>query len=230
MTSNEAVPRHATTGPPSRAALLITGRQLLVALRFLLAMTVVLGIVYPRWFSASGSCVAVHTANGSLVPDEHRHGGRLQSDRAAIRRLPGPANGSRAAIGRRRRLRRDVLRADPTSPRNRRSCSQLVTERRAEIAAANGVDPADVPRGCPHRLRVRTRPGHQPGLRPAPGRPGRRGSRGGRVEVVRDLVNSLHPRAHPGLHRRGAGQRAGAESALSRALEQPGRRRGCAGG
>jgi len=36
----------ATTAPPSFAALLsISGRQLLVALRFLLLMTVVLGIV-----------------------------------------------------------------------------------------------------------------------------------------------------------------------------------------
>ena len=50
MTTNTPpVPlQRATTAPPSFAALLsISGRQFLVALRYLLLMTVVLGIVYP---------------------------------------------------------------------------------------------------------------------------------------------------------------------------------------
>ena len=63
-----AVPTHTPAARPSLAALAsITGRQLLVALRFLIAMTVILGIVYPLLVLGLGKLIAPAKAAGSLV-------------------------------------------------------------------------------------------------------------------------------------------------------------------
>lgn len=54
--------------PPSAGAVIsIVGRQLWVAVRFLIAMTVILGIAYPLLVLGLGKVIAPSHANGSLV-------------------------------------------------------------------------------------------------------------------------------------------------------------------
>ncbi len=53
--------------PGSAALLSISGRQLLVALRFLIAMSVILGIAYPLLVLGVGRVIAPSKADGSLV-------------------------------------------------------------------------------------------------------------------------------------------------------------------
>ncbi len=53
--------------PGSAALLSITGRQLLVGLRFLIAMSVILGIIYPLLVLGVGKVIAPSKADGSLV-------------------------------------------------------------------------------------------------------------------------------------------------------------------
>src|SRR5664280_2409479 len=62
--------QHGTTPRPSAATLVsIGGRQALVALRFLVAMIVILGILYPLVVLGVGQLVSHNAANGSLVTD-----------------------------------------------------------------------------------------------------------------------------------------------------------------
>ena len=49
---------------------MIGGRQLLIGLRFLIAMTIVLGIGYPLLVLGVGQLVASDNSNGSLVHDD----------------------------------------------------------------------------------------------------------------------------------------------------------------
>src|SRR3954447_10278537 len=64
----EPAPTVLDVPPPSSGALAsIAGRQMLIALRFLLAMTIVLGIAYPLLVLGIGQLVAPAKANGSLV-------------------------------------------------------------------------------------------------------------------------------------------------------------------
>ena len=53
--------------PGSAAMISISGRQLLVAVRFLVAMTVILGIAYPLLVLGVGKVIAPSKADGSLV-------------------------------------------------------------------------------------------------------------------------------------------------------------------
>ena len=137
---SEAVP--APTGRPSRAALaMITGRQLLVGLRVLLAMTVVLGILYPLAVLGLGQLFAAHKADGSLVRND---AGAVVGSSLIGQQFTGPEwfAGRPSAAG-------DGYDAMSSGGSNLAADSpellELVQTRRAEIAAANGVDPADVP-------------------------------------------------------------------------------------
>jgi K+-transporting ATPase ATPase C chain len=132
----------AITARPSGSALVsIAGRQSLVALRFLLAMIVVLGIAYPFLVFGIAQLAANNTANGSLVTDGN---GAVVGSGLIGQQFDGPRwfSGRPSAAG-------DGYDAMSSGGSNLAADSQdllaLVQERRAQIAADNGVDPADVP-------------------------------------------------------------------------------------
>jgi K+-transporting ATPase ATPase C chain len=62
-----ATPAAEPPAPAAGALAAIAGRQLLVGLRLLIAMTVILGIAYPLLVLGIGQVIAPATANGSLV-------------------------------------------------------------------------------------------------------------------------------------------------------------------
>ncbi len=132
----------AVTARPSAAALFsIAGRQALVALRFLLAMTVVVGIAYPLVVLGIGQLAAPSAANGSLVTDSS---GAVAGSTLIGQQFDGPAwfAGRPSAAG-------DGYDAMSSGGSNLAADSPdllgLVDQRRAQIAADNGVDPAAVP-------------------------------------------------------------------------------------
>jgi K+-transporting ATPase ATPase C chain len=134
--------RPAVTARPSGAALVsIAGRQALVALRFLLAMTVIVGIAYPLLVLGVGQLLAPSAANGSLVTDSS---GAVVGSEHIGQQFDGPAwfAGRPSAAG-------DGYDAMSSGGSNLAADSPdllaLVEQRRAQIAADNGVDPADVP-------------------------------------------------------------------------------------
>jgi len=181
MTTNTPpVPlQRATTAPPSFAALLyISGRQLLVALRYLLLMTVVLGIVYPVVVLGVGQLVANHAANGSPVTDST---GAVVGSELIGQQFGGDQENVAQWFAGRPSAAGDGYDAMSSGGSNLAADSPdllaLVEERRDQIAAEDGVNPVDVPPDAPHRIRVRAGPTHQPRLRSAPGRQRRRGPR-----------------------------------------------------
>ncbi len=132
----------ALSARPSGSALVsLAGRQALVALRFLLAMTLVLGIAYPLLVLGIGQLAANSAANGSLVTD--RNGVVVGSDLIG-QQFDGPEwfAGRPSAAG-------DGYDAMSSGGSNLAADSPdlvaLIEQRRAEIAAMNGVDPAAVP-------------------------------------------------------------------------------------
>jgi K+-transporting ATPase ATPase C chain len=126
--------------PSGGAIAAIAGRQLLVALRLLVAMTIVLGIGYPLVVLGVGQLIARSTANGSqLTVDGQVVGSSLigqQFDGAEwFAGRPSAAGEGYDALS----SGGSNLSAD--SP----ELLALIDRRRADIAAANGVDPAQVP-------------------------------------------------------------------------------------
>jgi K+-transporting ATPase ATPase C chain len=132
----------ATTPSPSAAALFsIGGRQLLVALRYLLLMTVVLGIGYPLVILGVGQLAAHDAANGSQITDGS---GTVVGSTLIGQQFGGPdwfAGRPSAAGGGNDAMSSGGSNLAADSP----DLLALVNERRAQIAADNGVDPADVP-------------------------------------------------------------------------------------
>jgi len=132
----------ATTKAPSAAALLsIGGRQALVALRLLLAMTVIVGIVYPLVVLGIGQLTTRSAANGSLITDSS---GTVVGSSLIGQQFDGPQwfAGRPSAAG-------DGYDAMSSGGSNLAADSPdlltLVEQRRAQIAADDGVDPAAVP-------------------------------------------------------------------------------------
>jgi K+-transporting ATPase ATPase C chain len=132
----------AITARPSVSALVsIAGRQALVALRFLIAMTVIVGIAYPLLVLGIGQLTAHGAANGSLSTDGS---GTVVGSKLIGQQFDGPEwfAGRPSAAG-------DGYDAMSSGGSNLAADSPdllaLVNERRAQIAADNGVDPADVP-------------------------------------------------------------------------------------
>jgi K+-transporting ATPase ATPase C chain len=119
----------------------ITGRQLLVALRFLIAMTVILGIVYPLVVLGLGTLIAPSGAAGSLV----RSGGTVVGSS-----LVGQSfTDARWFQGRPSAAGSDGYDATASGGSNLSADSpqllKLVEQRRAAIAKADGVAPSAVP-------------------------------------------------------------------------------------
>jgi len=148
MTTTEAVTdgpgplQPAITARPSGSALVsIAGRQALVALRFLLAMIIILGIAYPLLVFGIGQLAANNSANGSLVADDS---GTVVGSELIGQQFDGPDwfAGRPSAAG-------DGYDAMSSGGSNLAADSPdllaLVEQRRAQIAADNGVDPSEVP-------------------------------------------------------------------------------------
>ncbi len=134
--------QHATTPSPSAGTLVsIGGRQALVALRFLVAMIVILGILYPLAVLGIGQLVAHDAANGSPVTDSS---GTVVGSELIGQQFDGPQwfAGRPSAAG-------DGYDAMSSGGSNLAADSPDlladVEDRRAQIAADNGVDPSTVP-------------------------------------------------------------------------------------
>ena len=134
--------QHATTPSPSAGTLVsIGGRQALVALRFLVAMIVILGILYPLAVLGIGQLVANNAANSSLVTDSS---GTVAGSELIGQQFDGPQwfAGRPSAAG-------DGYDAMSSGGSNLAADSPDlladVEDRRAQIAADNGVDPSTVP-------------------------------------------------------------------------------------
>lgn len=127
---------------PSGAALLsIGGRQLLVAARALLVFTVLLGVGYPLLVLGIGRLVAPDRADGSLVTDASGQtvgssliGQQFTGDQWFTGRPSAAGDGYDAMASGGSNLAADSADLQAT-----------IDERRAAIAAADGVDPTAVP-------------------------------------------------------------------------------------
>lgn len=136
--ASEVVTSDSRPSPAAMAA--IGGRQLAIAARFLLAMTLVLGILYPLAVLGVGR-IWSDQADGSLL----REGSAVVIGSSSIgQRFDGPTwfHGRPSAAG-------DGDDAMSSGGSNLAADSpelrELVTERRAAIAAEDGVPPSSVP-------------------------------------------------------------------------------------
>ena len=122
----------------------IAGRQLWAAVRAMLVATVVLGLVYPLLMTGVAQLIAPGRADGSLVDaDGEVVGssliGQCFTDDAGdplpqyFQSRPSASDYDGTASG--------GSNLGPNSP----ELADLIEERRAEVAAFNGVAPADVP-------------------------------------------------------------------------------------
>jgi K+-transporting ATPase ATPase C chain len=119
----------------------IGGRQVLVALRILIAMTVVLGLAYPLLVLGIGQLIAPAKANGSLVTANGQTvGSSLIGQNFAD---PQWFQGRPSAAG------ADGYDATSSGGSNLSADSDVllksVEERRAAVAKADGVEPSAVP-------------------------------------------------------------------------------------
>ncbi len=137
----------ATTSTPSAGTLVsIGGRQALVALRFLVAMTVILGIAYPLVVLGIGQLVSHNAANGSLVTDST---GTVVGSELIGQQFTDPqGNAAQWFVGR-PSAAGDGYDAMSSGGSNLAADSPDlladVQDRRAQIAADDGVDPSAVP-------------------------------------------------------------------------------------
>lgn len=136
-----ALSDRADTRPSGSALLAIGGRQLLVAVRALLVFTVLLGVAYPLLVLGLGQLVAPNRADGSAVTDAAGQtvgssliGQQFAGDQwfAGRPSVAGDGYDAMSSGG-------SNLSADSTD------LQATIAERRAAIAAADGVDPASVP-------------------------------------------------------------------------------------
>jgi len=147
VTERPEAQQPATTPRPSAGTLVsIGGRQALVALRVLLAMTVILGILYPLVVLGIGQLAVRNAANGSLVTDS---AGSTAGSKLIGQQFTDPdGNAAQWFVGR-PSAAGDGYDAMSSGGSNLAADSPdllaLVEERRAQIAADNGVDPSAVP-------------------------------------------------------------------------------------
>lgn len=119
----------------------ITGRQVLVGLRILIAMTIVLGLAYPLLVLGIGQLIAPARANGSLVTANGKTVGSSLIGQSFTQ--PQWFQGRPSAAG------ADGYDATSSGGSNLSADSTVllesVQERRAAVAEADGVDPSAVP-------------------------------------------------------------------------------------
>lgn len=126
------------------APLSLAGRQVWAALRALLVATVVLGVLYPVAVTGIGQVIAPSRADGSLLEvDGEIVGSSLIGQ--------GFRDGDGAPLARYFQSRPSASAYDGAASGgsnlgpNSAELAALVEQRRAEVAAFNGVPPADVP-------------------------------------------------------------------------------------
>lgn len=126
------------------APLLFSGRQVGAAVRALLIATVVLGLAYPLLITGAAQLIAPGRADGSLVEVDGQVVGSTLIGQSFtdtdgdplpqyFQARPSASGYDGAASG-----------GSNLGP-NSRALADLIAQRRAEVAAFNGVDPADVP-------------------------------------------------------------------------------------
>jgi len=124
----------------------MTPNQAVTTRRVLLAMTDVLGIAYPLVVLGIGQLVANNSANGSPVTDST---GTVVGSELIGQQFDGPQTDPALWFAGRPSAAGDGYDAMSSSGSNLAADSPdllaLIEERRAQIAADNGVDPADVP-------------------------------------------------------------------------------------
>ena len=188
--------RHHRRGPSGGRTGLHRRPATLVALRYLLLMTVVLGIGYPLVILGVGQLAANNAANGSQITDS---AGTVVGSELIGQQFDGPDwfAGRPSAAG-------DGYDAMSSGGSNLAADSPdllaLVEQRRAQIAADNGVDPADVP---PDALTA-SGSGLDPHISPAYAllQVNRvADARGLPAGQVRDLVAGAHRGPGPRVHR-----------------------------
>ncbi len=129
------------SAPSARALASIAGRQLLVGLRLLIAMTVILGIGYPLLVLGIGQVIAPAAANGSLVSAN----GQTVGSSLIGQNFTDPQwfQGRPSAAG------ADGYDPNASGGSNLSADSsvllQSVQERKTAIAAANGIPESEVP-------------------------------------------------------------------------------------
>ena len=147
VTERPEAQQPATTPRPSAGTLVsIGGRQALVALRVLLAMTVILGILYPLVVLGIGQLAVRDAANGSLVTDS---AGSTAGSKLIGQQFTDPdGNAAQWFVGR-PSAAGDGYDAMSSGGSNLAADSPDlladVQQRRAQIAADDGVDPSAVP-------------------------------------------------------------------------------------
>ena len=136
-------------------------RQSLAGLRLLLVMTVLLGVGYPTAVWAAGQAFG-DRADGSPV--------RLDGEVVGSRLLGQHFEGDEWFHSRPSANDYDTLASAPSNlgPLNTDLIASI-RERQAEVAAAGGRRRVRGARRRGHRLRLRPRPAHLPGVRRAPG-------------------------------------------------------------
>jgi potassium-transporting ATPase KdpC subunit len=127
--------------PSGRALTMISLRQLGIAVRFLVAMTVILGVLYPLVVLGVGKAFWSDEADGSLIRDKSGAvvgseliGQQFEGDEWFLGRPSAAGDGYDAMSSGGSNLAADS-----------EDLLQAVEERRAAIAGADGVDPAAVP-------------------------------------------------------------------------------------
>lgn len=139
------------TSPAPRGTGTVTAlwRQTLAGLRVLLAFTVVLGVAYPLLVTGIAQIALPWQANGSLVTADGAH--TDSRDEAAGSAIIGQSFGTSGKDPEWFHPRPSVSGYDTLASGgsnlgpNSAELSGQVAERRALVAAADGVDPADVP-------------------------------------------------------------------------------------
>ena len=177
-------------------------RTHLTALRMLLVFTVICGIAYPLLVTGVAQAAFPHQANGSTVTHErHTPSAPACSARTspaeedpdnATRHSP-TRSGSSPARPPAATTRRPP--APPTSAPNNPDLVKAIKQRKAAVAAFDGVARVDGAGRRGHRLRLRPRPGHLPGLRLRAGQPGRHGPRPAGAAVRRLVADHVTSRS-----------------------------------
>nr|WP_246232389.1 potassium-transporting ATPase subunit KdpC [Nakamurella aerolata] len=179
MVSEEST---STSSGAAGAAGMVAGRQLLIAVRFLLAMTLLLGVLYPAAIFGIGRLLPGR-ADGSLVADA---GGRIVGSSLIGQSFDGPEwftpRPSAAGDG------YDAMASGGSNlGASNDELAAEITRRRADIARVNGVRPEQVPADAV----TASGSGLDPDISPAYARlqaPRVAQARGLEVEAVRQLV------------------------------------------
>lgn len=139
--AGRALSERTDTRPSGTALMSVGGRQLMVAVRALLVFTVLLGVGYPLLVLGIGRLIAPDRADGSLVTDAS---GQTVGSSLIGQQFTGAQwfTGRPSAAG-------DGYDAMASGGSNLSADSAdlqaTIEQRRAAIAAADGVDPAAVP-------------------------------------------------------------------------------------